>query len=140
MRIIALIAVAWSLVGMPMLCRAGILVECCASGVPAREKPHDAPDECPNKCPDDNCEKWPDDTGPSEPRDCNSCSEACNVVSPHSKQTSDNDIAIMFVAAIAVTQVPGDKYLWHQHCSRDANAEQLKENIPFPVSDRPLLI
>ena len=125
---------------MPTLCRAGILVECCASGVPGHEKSHDAPPDCPNQCPDDNREKCPDDTGPSGPRDCDFCAEACDVVSPQKKRTSDDSVAVMFVAVIAVTQVPGDAYLPHQHRSRNLNTIQLGEHLPFPVSDRPLLI
>ncbi len=125
---------------MPTLCRAGILVECCASGVPADEKSHDAPDECPNHCPGDNREKCPDDTESSEPRDCDSCADACNVISPHSRQTSDDDVAVMLVAVISVAQVPGEAYLPHQHRSRDLSTVQLREHLPFPVSDRPLLI
>ena len=103
MRILALVAVVWSFVGMPTLCRAGILVECCTPGIPTHEKSQGAPDKCPNQCPDDDGEKCPGDTEPSEPRDCDSCTESCNVVSPHTKQTDADDFAVMRVAAIAVT-------------------------------------
>lgn len=125
---------------MPALCRAGILVECCASGVPTHEKSHDAPDKCPDNCPDDNREKCPDDTESSEPRDCDSCAESCNVVSPHTKQADGDDLAAMFVAVVAVTQVPYDSFLPRQHRSGELNTDQLGEHIPFPASDRPLLI
>jgi hypothetical protein len=140
MRTLPLVAVVWSFVAMPALCRAGVLVECCASEVPVREKSHDAPDECPGKCPDDNREKCPDSTGSSGPRDCDSCAEACNAVSPHSRQISDDDIAFMSVTVIAVTPIPGDAYLLHQHRSPDPSTVQLREHLPIPVSDRPLLI
>ena len=140
MRILALVAVVWSLVGMPTLCRAGILVECCTLGIPGHEKSHDAPDKCPNQCPDDGGEKCPGDTGPSEPRDCDSCTESCNVVSPHSKQTDADDFAVMQVAAIAVAHVPCDAFLLHQHRSRNLNTIRLGEHLPIPASDRPLLI
>ncbi len=128
---------------MPTLCRAGILVECCASGVPGHDKSHDAPDKCPNKCPCGNRDKYPDDTDDpesSEPRDCDSCAESCNVVSLHSKQTDSDDIGVMLVAVIAVTQVPCDAILSHQHRSRNRNTMQIGENLPIPASDRPLLI
>lgn len=127
---------------MPVLCRAGVLVECCASEVGARAdtKSHDAPDQCPDNCPCDTREKTPDDTESSEPRGCDSCADACNAVSPHSRQTNDDDVAVMFVAAISVTQVPHDAYLSHQHPSRNLSTEQLRQHLPFPVSDRPLLI
>lgn len=125
---------------MPTLCRAGILVECCASGVPAHEKSHDAPYDCPNQCPDDNREKCPDDTGSSESRDCDSCAEACSAVSLHSKHTDGDDFAVMLVAVNAVTQVPYDAFLPHQHRSRNLNTMQIGEHLPIPASVRPLLI
>ena len=137
MRILALVAVVWSFVGMPMLCRAGVLVECCDSGVPARGKSHDTPVQRPCKCPNEKC---PENTGPSEPRDCDSCTESCNGVSPHSKHTDDDDLAITLVAAPAATQALADERLPHRYRSHDASAEQLLEHLPYPVSDRPLLI
>ena len=140
MQTLSLVVVVWSLVGMQTLCRAGILVACCASGVSAHEKSHDAPDECPHKCREGNRETCSDDTKSSGPRDCDSCGDACNAVSPHSKQTSDDDVAVMFVAVIAVTQLPGDVYLPHQYRSRNLSTLQLREHLPIPVSDRPLLI
>ena len=140
MRILALVAVVWSLVGMPMLCRAGILVECCTLGIPGHEKSHGAPDKCPNKCPDDDGEKCPGDTGPSEPRDCDSCTETCNVVSLHSKQTGSDDFAEMLVSVIAMTQVPFDAFLSHQHRLRNRNMMQIRGHLPIRASDRPLLI
>ncbi len=125
---------------MPTLCRAGILVECCTLGVAAPKKSHDAPDKCPNQCPDDNRDKCPDDTESSHPRDCDSCAEACNAVSPHSKQTDADDFAVMLVAAIAVAHFPCDAFLLHQRRSRNLNTIQLGENLAIPASDRPLLI
>ncbi len=140
MRVLALIVVVWSFVGMPTLCRAGILVECCTLGVPGHEKSHDAPDKCPNNCPCDNRDKCPDDTESSEPRDCDSCAESCNVVSTHSKQTDGDDFAVMLVALIAVTQVTRDAFLPHQHRSRNLNTMWLGKHLPILPSDRPLLI
>ncbi len=140
MRILALIVVVWSFVGMPTLCRAGILVECCTLGVPGHAKSHDAPDKCPDNCPCDTREETPDDTESSHPRDCDSCTESCNVVSPHSKQTDGDDFAVMLVAAMAVTQVRCDAFLPHQHRSRNLNTMQIGEHLPIPASERPLLI
>ena len=139
MRILALAAVGWSLVGMPTLCRAGILVECCTLGIPGHEKSHGAPDQCPNQCPDDG-EKCLGGTGPSEPRDCDSCTESCNVISPHSKQTDGDDFAVILVSVIAVSPVRSDAFLLHHHCSRHLNSMQFGEHIPVPASERPLLI
>ncbi len=125
---------------MPTLCRAGILVECCTPGIPVHEKSHDAPDKCPNNCPGDNGDKCPDDKESSEPRDCDSCTESCNVVSPHSKQTDADDFAVMLVTVMAVTQTNCDAFLPHQHRSRNPNTMQLGKHLPIPASDRPLLI
>ncbi len=144
MRTLSLVAVAWSFVGMPVLCRAGILVECCTSGVPAHEKSLGAqdgcPSKCPNKCPDNNREKCPDDPESSEPRDCDSCAETCNVVSPHSKQADRDHFAVTLVAASAAAQALAEQCPPHPYCSRDMSAEQFHEHMPYPVSDRPLLI
>lgn len=125
---------------MPILCRAGILVECCTLGIPGHEKSHDAPDKCPGDCPCDTREETPDDTESSHPRDCDSCTESCNVVSPYSKQTDGDDFVVMLVAVIAMVQVPCDAFLTHQHHCRSPNTIQLDENIPIPDSERPLLI
>ena len=107
------------------------------AGVAARGKRKDTPDQRP--CKGTN-EKWPEDTGASEPRDGDSCTESCNVVSPHSKHTDDDDLAITLVAAPAATQALADERLPHRYRSHDASAEQLLEHLPYPVSDRPLLI
>lgn len=124
---------------MPTLCRAGILVECCKLGV-AHEKSHDAPDKCSNGCPCDKSDEAPGDEDSSHPRDCDSCTESCKVVSTHSKQTDGDDFASMFFAAIAAAQIPNDALLPHQLHSCKLNIEQLSEHIPIPASDRPLLI
>jgi len=125
---------------MPTLCRAGILVECCTLGIPGHEKSHDSPDGCPDDCPCDLRDEAPDDSDSSHPRDCDSCTESCNVVSPHSKQTDADDFTIMLVAAIAVTQARYDSFLSRPHRSRNLIAMQQGEHLPIPASDRPLLI
>lgn len=122
---------------MPTLCRVGVLVECCHLGGPGHEKSNDAPDHCPNKCPCDTREQAPDDTESSEPRDCDSCAESCNVVSPYSKQTDGDDLAAM---VMAVMQVPCDAFVTLQHRSRSLNPTQPGERVPIPASERPLLI
>ncbi len=140
MRILALIAVAWSFVGMPTLCRAGILVECCSREIPGHEKSHDAPDKCPGGCPCDTREETHDDTESSEPRDCDACTESCNVVSAHTKQTDGDDFAVILDAAIVVAQVRCNSFLPHQHRSCNLNTTRLVEHLSIPDSDRPLLI
>ena len=140
MRILALIPVVWSFVGMPTLCRAGILVECCMQGIPVHEKSHDTPDKCPGDCPCDKPDEAPDDKDSSHPRDCDACTESCNVVSTHSKQTDGDDFAAKLVAAIVVAQVPCDVFLPHRHRSLNLNTTQLVEHLTIPDSDRPLLI
>ena len=144
MRVLALIPVVWSLVAMPTLCRAGVLVECCSLGIPGHEQSHDeprnTPDKCPGDCPCDTREEAPDGTESSHPRDCDSCTESCNVVSTHSKQTDGDDFAVVPVAAIAVAPVPCDAFLSHQYRSRNLNTTRLVEHLTIPDSDRPLLI
>lgn len=120
---------------MPALCQAGVLVECCASEVEENKKSDAAPNECPNKCPNENRERCPDDTGSSGPRDCDTCADACNVISRHVTQVNDDDVAVM-----SLTQVLGDLYSLHQHRSRDLSTLQPSEHVPIPASDRPLLI
>lgn len=129
MRILALIAVVWSFVGMPMLCQAGVLVECCAPAAPLDAESA----ECPDPCPNHDC---PDDTKTPEQCECSTCLEACNVLSPHLKQVGDHEVAAMFVAVTTSTEV----YLPPQQAPRQLSTEQLSEHIPIPVSDQPLLI
>ena len=140
MRILALLVVVWSFVGMPTLCRAGILVECCAFEVAGHEKSHDAPERCPDHCPCDTREESPDDSESSHPRECDTCAESCNVVSPHSKPTDGDDFAVTQIAAMAVAQIPCDAFVPHQHRWRNLNTMQPGEHLPIRASDRPLLI
>ena len=137
MRILALVAVTWSFVGVPTLCRAGILVECCDSGIPGHDTSNDAPGKCPSNDPRDKCS---DGTESSRPRDCDSCAESCHVVSPHTKQTDRDHFAVMFVPLIAVTQPLCDAFVLDQHRPRRLNSVQFGENVPVAPSDRPLLI
>lgn len=140
MRVVALITVVWSFVGMPMLCEAGVLVECCMPADPSNTKAVGNADERPGKCPcHEPCER---SDGPEEPqsRDCGSCADACNAISPHSKQTSDGDVAVMRAAMMAVTQAPTEADPSLPHHSRDVSKQQLAQHLPFPVSDRPLQI
>ncbi len=125
---------------MPTLCRAGILVECCASGIPERLESHDGPDKCPGDCPCDTREEAPDHTKSTHPRDCDSCAESCNVVSMHSKPTHGDGFAVMLFTGLAVAQVPCSAFLPHQHRSHNLKTMQLVEHIPMSVSDRPLRI
>ncbi len=125
---------------MPMLCRAGVFVECCMPVAPSTMESPGAADERPGKCPcHEPCERSGGPEAP-QPRDCGSCADACNAISPHSKQTSDGDVAVMRVAMMAVTQAPIEVDLSLPHRSRDVSKEQLTQHLPFPVSDRPLQI
>lgn len=139
MRVVALVVVVWSFVGMPLLCRAGVLVDCCASEVAGHEKPDAAPDKCPNHCPCDTREDSSDETDSSEPRSCGACAELCHVVSPHSKQAGGDDLTVMLVASITVTPLRFGVLLPHQNRPFNWSTQQLREHLPYPVSDRPLL-
>lgn len=123
---------------MPTLCRAGVLVECCALGIPAHEGSRDAPAEYPSGCPCDG-DGCSNNTESPEPRDCDSCAESCNVVSTHSKQ-SDDDFAVLLVVGVVSMQAPNDALPQHEIRTRDLSTARLREHLPIPISDRPLLI
>ncbi len=152
-------AILWSLVAMPTLCRAGILVECCTQGFPGHEEGfpgheilRSSPDKCPGSCPCDTSGDTPRggdtsrggdtpiDPESSQPRDCDTCTESCNVVSTHSKPSDGDDFAVMQVVAIVPVRSPCDVYLPHRHRLHPITTGQTGEPVPIPASERPRLI
>jgi len=125
---------------MPTLCRAGILVECCVLGIPENEGPQDAPGGCPGDCPCDTRDESTDDTESSSPRNCDTCTESCNVISTHSKQTDGDDFTVKLVVTTAAAKAPCDDMLSHQCRSHNLDATRLTQHLRVPTSDRPLLI
>ena len=140
MRILALLVAVWGLVGMPALCRAGVLVECCVPTHHADEDPDGCPDECPNGCPDEFPGKCPDDTDSPDERDCSSCADICNSISLPTGRPGCEDAEITLVPVVPTTEAPASGLLSVPYASPDVLSRWPHENLPFPISDRPLLI
>ena len=140
MRILALLAAVWGLVGVPALCRAGVLVECCAPTHPADKDRHGCPDECPNGCHDELPDKCPGDTGSSDERDCSSCADICNSVTLPTGKLGGEDVEITLAPVVPTTEALGSSLPSVRYASPDVFNRWPHENLPFPTSDRPLLI
>ena len=136
MRILALLTAVWGLVGMPALCRAGVLLDCCAPTHEAEETSQDCPDECPKSCPDE----YPDDTKSCDERDCSSCADICNSVFLTSGKMGSEDAEITCVPAIPTPATLADGLPSARSASHDAFNRWPRKNLPFPISDRPLLL
>ncbi len=140
MRILGLLAAVWGLVGTPALCRAGVLGECCVPTHHAEEESHGCPDECPNGCPDEFPDKCPDDTGSSDDRDCSSCADICNSVSLTAGKADSENVELTLVPLVPMTAALASGLATVRYAWPDAFNGRLGENLPFPVSDRPLLL
>ena len=140
MRTLALLPVVWSFVGVPTLCRAGFLVECCAPAAPLHTESHGNPDECPDKCPGHEPHECPDGTESPEPRDCGSCAEACNAVSPHQKTVANEELTSTPATTVATPRAYASRDASPSHALPDIFDGWPRKYLPYPVSDRPLLI
>ena len=140
MRILALLATIWGLVGMPALCRAGVLVDCCVLTHHAGEESRGCPDECPSGCPDESPDKCPDDTESSDERDCSSCADICNSVCLPTGKQGSADMEITLAPVVATTGALAGGLPSVRYASPDAFTQRPRENLPFPTSDRPLLL
>ena len=136
MKIVTLLAAIWALVGAPSLCRAGVLVECCLPAHHADEESHGCPDDCPNGCPDESPDETPADTGTSNERDCSSCADVCKSMSLAPEKMAGEDFESTPAPVVAATDgCPSSVDASPGECKR-----WLRERLPFPTSDRPLLI
>ncbi|MCH8243335.1 MAG: hypothetical protein IH897_12110 [Planctomycetes bacterium] len=136
MRIVTLLGAIWALVGAPSLCRAGVLVECCLPAHRADEESHG----CPNGCPDKSPEKTPADTDTSNERDCSTCADVCKSMSLAPEKMAGQDLANSAGPVVATTAAltdgrPSSLDVWPDECKRWP-----REKLPYPTSDRPLLI
>ena len=133
-RFILIITVVWSLVGAPMLCRAGVLVRCCAEA-PNEQAPADRAG-CERGC----CSS-PSDKAPardSGQRECDSCATLCDAVAKPidddplagPSQLAADTVCLGFVAAVT-TSLP-------QAPAPYRPPDILR--VRFPFSDIPLLI
>ncbi|MHC4697755.1 MAG: hypothetical protein ACYTFA_13555 [Planctomycetota bacterium] len=125
---------------MPALCRAGVLVQCCAPTHRAEKESRGCPDGCPNGCPDQLPDKGPGDTDPSDKGDCSSCADVCNLVSLDPQKTAGKDFENTVAPVVPTTEartsgLPSAPYAFPGFFNRWPY-----ENLPFPASDRPLLI
>ncbi len=115
MRMLATLIVSWGLIGVPALCQGGILVECCE-------------DACPGE------------SEPSEPCQCSSCLELCNAAVSHTEQSSGSNIernVSPMDAAIPPVMI------WRENVREGSTAwlaYLIREHLPYPVPDRPLLV
>jgi hypothetical protein len=143
---------------MPMLCRAGVLVECCTTGVPRHDTSHETsgdvlnegPSPCSGGCRCDEVDGGVSNDGRlsasseqherSEPRDCDSCAKSCDVVSLHVKPTDGNGVTVMSVAATVVARISCDVCLSQRRNSLGSSAVQIGQHIFIPPSERPFLI
>jgi hypothetical protein len=140
MRILALLVAVWVLVAMPALCRGGVLVACCAPTHDAEETSQGCPDGCPNSCPDESADECPDDTRSSDERDCSSCADICHSVSLTPGKPGSKAVEITFVPAVPATEALAGGLLSVRYAWPDAFDRRPRENLPFPASDRPLLL
>ena len=125
---------------MPALCRAGVLVECCVPTHHAKEESHGCPDECPDGCPDGFPDECPDGTGSSDERGCSSCADVCNSVFLPTDKLGGGDVEITLAPAVHMTDAFTGELPSLHYASRDIFYQWPHENLPFPTSDRPLLI
>lgn len=125
---------------MPALCQAGVLVECCTPSAPVQANVAGQEGPCAEGCAGDGCDREADETNSPDRCECEACLEACNVVAPKPEDKGNVNVALMPVAAIEVVQVRGYAELSRQYYSFGVGAEVLDANLPYPISDRPLLI
>lgn len=140
------IAAVWGLVGMPTLCRGGILVECCVPPQCAEEGSCGFSDASSTSCPHESSDRCPGDTESSDERDCSSCRECsfcadiCNSASLTTGKLGVENLKITIAPVVLTTEsLAGGPPSIH-HASPVDSHRHLHENLPFPPSDRPLLI
>ncbi|MCH8147785.1 MAG: hypothetical protein IH987_07300 [Planctomycetes bacterium] len=140
MRIVTVLVATWSLVGAPLLCTVGVLVECCRPAHRADEESNGCPDDCPHRCPDESPEDTPGDTDTSNERDCSSCADVCSSMSLPPEKMAGGELQNTPAPAVATTAALADVL----PSSLDALPGECKrmprQKLPYPTSDRPLLI
>ena len=140
MRILTLLVAIWGLVGLPSLCRAGVLVECCVPAHHTEKESPRCPDGCPNKCPNESPDKGPDSTGSSGERDCSSCVGVCNWMSLAPQKLAAEDFETTSTPVVATTLALTGGFPSGPSGSPDVFKPRPRGNLPFPTSDLPLLI
>ncbi len=115
-------------------------MECCVPTHHAEETSQGCPDECPNSCPDESPDKCPDDTRSSDERDCSSCADICNSVSLTTGKLGSEHVEITLAPVVPTTEALAGGLPSVRYASPDAFNQRPRENLPFPTSDRPLLL
>lgn len=114
-RTLAFLVALWGLVALPALCEGGLFSDCCENA-------------CPNG------------TDPGQPCECPPCVEVCNASAVLPKQPAGLNPAIQVaqpavtIAAAASECAPASD-AWSGAFNRTPD-----DNLPYPVSDRPLLL
>lgn len=126
---------AWLLIGPPALCRAGVLVDCCAHESTQSTAPTETVE---SPC----CEKHESEedaallTPERIPRKCGDCAGVCNSVAKPSDDTGLNTLA---VSPVAVVPVASEAPMPVQG-NLDPHRTPIHTGPPYPPSDLPLLI
>lgn len=122
----------WSLIVAPNLCRAGLLTSCCTPGKSVQEVSVASDGCCGEKhTPVDSPSK-------SEPRECDSCAQVCDVVVKAPEDAPKLDCCQTLVVFYEVPQTASEAPAVRFLLSDPEKADE--SNLPFPRSDVPLLI
>jgi len=124
---------AWLLVGPPALCRAELLVQCCAHD-PAESSPTAAIPSCCDE--DHHGESERESPTPRAPRECGDCAGVCNGVA----KPSDDSTDAYLVDWAVLSDDAGEESPPPQRTGHDFARLRLLRMAPFPPSDVPLLI
>ena len=106
----------------------------------SEEESRGCPDECPSSCPDESPDKCPDDTRSSDERDCSSCADICNSVFLTTSKLGSEDVEITLAPVVPTTEALAGGLPSVRCASPDGFNRRPHENLPFPTSDRPLLL
>ena len=127
MRIVLLITAVWGLSVMPVLCESGVSTKCCGQSAPASQASDCHEEDCPTQR-DSDC-------------DCPGCVELCNA--QVTKPSSSTEAPEFWASGPAAMLPPvSDQYDSGRSLMMSAPSItwQLRFNLPYPASDRPLLI
>jgi len=140
MRFVALLVTHWALIAVPALCRAGLLVDCCAAVDTQKRDSAACPSGCPNRCSTDEPSPSPVDQQRPEGRDCSACAEACNSVAVVADRTGGADLPTDLMPTAWADLVRDDGPAPALHVRARVPDHQTRIALPFPISDRPLLL
>lgn len=123
----------WLLLGPTALCRAGVLSDCCKRD--PKPQAHKGEPAKPSCCADhEDDDKIGNSGTESRPRKCGECADVCGTVfkPPGSIEVAVLTSDVTSIRSVA-EQTPGFPIQCDDHSRR-------KPGLPYPPSDRPLLI